>query len=401
MKSYILRHIDELITLAGAASKEARQVKEEDLSILKKAAVVVKDGRIAWVGEDKKIPSTYKKLKEKSLKGHTVMPGFVECHTHMIFAGSRANEFEMRLNGMSYQEFAAKGGGILSTVKATRQASEKDLYVSTLERAQEFYRQGVTTLEVKCSYALDLKNEIKCLKVLKKKFPQEIVPTFLGAHAKAPEHSSYSEYLEFLVREVLPQVKKNKLSSRVDIYVEKGFFEVEDSSKYLQTAKDMGFDILIHADQLTLCGGTRLGVQLGAKSVDHIINVTDSEIALLAKSQTTGVLLPAADLYMKCDYPPARKLIYNGARVALATDFNPGTSPTQDIALVGLLARLEMKMTLPEVIAAYTLGGAWALGLQNEIGSIEVGKKAHMISLNDSWSHLFYQAGRTPAIPLG
>lgn len=396
MKSYLLRNIDEVLTLQGASQKEARHVTEKDLSILKKASIAVQNGIITWVGEDKKTPTQFKKLKEISMKGKTVMPGFVESHTHLIFAGSRANEFEMRLGGKTYLEIAAAGGGILSTVKATREASSDKLYQLALKRAETFFNQGVTTLEAKCSYGLDLKNEIKCLRVLKKKFPLEIVPTFLGAHAKAPEFSSYAEYLEYLVLKVLPQIKQQKLSHRVDIYIEKGFFELSDSKKYLQAAKKMGFDLLIHADQLTLCGGTELGIELGALSVDHIININDEVVKKLAKSETTGVLLPSADLYMKCAYPPARKIIDQGGRVALATDFNPGTSPTQDLSLVGLLARLEMKMSLPEVIAAYTLGGAYALGLPKKIGSLELGKRADLISLNDSWSHLFYHAGKMP-----
>jgi imidazolonepropionase len=251
----------------------------------------------------------------------------------------------------------------------------------------------VTTLEIKSGYALDEKNELKTLKVARELQGPRIVPTFLGAHARPPEFESYKAYLDFLRKKVLLKVKKQKLAQRVDIYVENGFFDKEDSRVFLQAAKDMGFDILLHADQLTLSGGADLSVELGALSGDHLLQIEDAQIRKLARSQVTCVLLPAADLYMKCKYPPARRLIDKGARVALATDFNPGTSPTQDVNLVGLLARLEMQMSLPEVLAAYTVGAAYALNLQREVGSLELGKSADFMCTEADWKQLFYSVG--------
>jgi imidazolonepropionase len=340
------------------------------------------------------MPREFAQIKtEVDLKGQTVLPGFVECHTHTVFAGSRSAEFELRNQGVSYQEIAAKGGGILSTMKATRKISAVELQKNAQVKVDRFVQQGVTTLEIKSGYALDEKNELKCLQVAKSLKGPRIVTTFLGAHALPPEYKSYEEYLNFLVVKVLPQVKKKNLSNRVDIFVEKGFFNREVALPYLQKAKGMGFELVLHADQLSLSGGADLAVQLQALSADHLIQITDSEISKLAKSNVTGVLLPAADLYMKCAYPPARKLINAGARVALATDFNPGSSPTQDLSLVGLLARLEMKMTLPEVIAAYTYSAAAALNLQLEIGSIEPEKNADFVSINNHWNEIFYSIG--------
>ncbi|WP_413290599.1 imidazolonepropionase [Bdellovibrio sp. HCB337] len=400
MTNMLVTNIGELLTLAPAMKKEGRKVTEHDLGLAKNQAIYIEKGRVSWIGSQKQIPkhlAKQKKLKEFSAKGLTVLPGLVECHTHLVFAGSRAAEFELRNQGMSYQEIAKRGGGILSTMKQTREMSVKALKGISQERVNEFISQGVTTLEIKSGYALDEKNEIKCLKVAKSLEGPRIVTTFLGAHAKPPEYDSYKAYLDFLQKKVLPQVKKQKLSNRVDVYVEKGFFSQEDSREFLKAAQGMGFEVLLHADQLTLSGGADLGVELNALSGDHLIQIEEPQVQKLAKSQVTCVLLPAADLYMKCKYPPARKLIDAGARVALATDFNPGTSPTQDVNLVGLLARLEMKMTLPEVISAYTVGASYALKLQSEVGSLEVGKHADFLCTDKDWQQLFYSIGeRSP-----
>jgi len=387
----LFRNIGNLLTLSQAASKEGRQIVETDLSLMKDAAIAVQDGKIAWLGPNKKIPLQFKKWKEIDLKKSTVLPGLNECHTHSLFAGSRSEEFELRLQGASYQEIASRGGGILSTMRHTRAMPPAKLSALTTKRVQEFIRQGVTTVEIKTGYALDLKNEIKCLKVIQGLSEPRVISTFLGAHALPPEFPSIEKYLEFLSTEMLPQIRK--LTRRVDIFIEKGFFAKEAAKTYLQRAQALGFQITIHADQLTLSGGSDVAMELQALSADHVIQLDDDHIKRLAKSSVTAVLLPASDLYMKCAYPPARKLIDAGARVALATDFNPGTCPTQDLALVGILARLEMKMSLPEVIAAYTVGGAYALGLHQEIGSLEVGKSADFISMSQDWTSLFYSSG--------
>jgi imidazolonepropionase len=330
---------------------------------------------------------------EVDLGGALVLPGFVECHTHTVFAGNRGLEMEMKFQGRSYQEIAQAGGGILSTVKATRLASLDELRKLTLNRIAKFKEQGVTTLEVKSGYGLDLENEIKMLKAVPADSGIDIVKTFLGAHAKPAEFKTHGDYLNELVEKYLLEIKKQNLASRVDIFIEKGFFEKEESRRYLQKAKDLGFKLTIHADQLSLSGGTETGCALDAQSVDHCIQISDTEIQALAKSKTVAVLLPAADLYLKCAYPPARKIIDAGGTVALATDYNPGTSPTQDLGLVGVLARREMKMTLDEVIQAYTLNAAQALGLQNEVGSLEAGKKADFTVWNCEEDELFLEIG--------
>lgn len=360
-------------------------------------AMIIENGIISWIGPQGKIPKKDKFKKEIDLKKKKVMPAFIECHTHTLFAGSRADEFELRNTGASYIDIAKKGGGILSTMKKTRQSSPKDLLKITQERVNNFIKQGVATVEIKSGYALDLKNEIKCLEVINKVKTARVVSTFLGAHAKPPEYDSYGKYLEYLAAEVLPVIKKKKLSNRVDIFIEKNFFEVPEAKTYLSAAKRLGFEVTIHANQLSLSGGAELALELQAQSADHVINLTDETIQYFGRNKTVAVLLPAADLYMKCAYPPARNLIDSGATVALATDYNPGTCPTQDLSLVGLLARLEMKMTLPEVFKAYTIGAAKALGIHHEEGSLSVGKRANFISTDAELTDFFYSAGAMPS----
>lgn len=391
----IFRNIANLLTLEGAALKQGRHIQVEDLSLLKQAAIVVDKGRIAWIGPSKKIPRqlSQKNFREIDLTGKTVLPGLVECHTHTVFMGDRAAEFEMRNQGASYQEISAQGGGILSTMRMTRQASLAELTAQTQRRLEQFVAQGVTTIEIKSGYALNLKDELKTLKAIQGLSGIRTVATFLGAHALPPEFKTYEAYLDFLATEVLPQVKKKKLASRVDVFIESGFFPAEASEKYLRRARELGFEVLIHADQLSLSGGSEVALRVGALSGDHLLQIGPKQIQSLGASEVTCVLLPTADLYMKTKYPPARELIAAGARVALATDFNPGTSPTQDLNLVGLLARLEMKMTLPEVIAAYTVGAAHALKLDKEIGSLEVGKSADLLCIDQDWQTLFYSVG--------
>jgi imidazolonepropionase len=359
-------------------------------------AFFVIEGVVTWIGEQKKIPKTIKASKEFDLKKQMVLPSFVECHTHALFAGSRAAEFEQRNQGVSYLEIAAGGGGILSTMRATRKVPASVLLKETQKKVNQFLRQGVSTLEIKSGYALDLKNEIKSLEVIGKLQGPRIVSTFLGAHARPPEFANNKVYLKFLIENVLPVVKKKKLSNRVDIFIENKFFEKDESEYYLQAAQKLGFKITTHSNQLSVSGGADLSLQMQALSADHVIHLTDQHIHKFAKSKTVAVLLPTADLYMKCPYPSARKLLEAGATVALATDYNPGSCPSFDLSLVGLLARLEMKMSLPEVFTAYTRGAAQALDLQDNEGDLSVGKLANFICTDAELTDFFYSPGFTP-----
>jgi imidazolonepropionase len=377
----------------------------DDLSPIPKAAIIWEREDILWVGPEKKLRSALADVLKPKQKvtheyhagGQTVLPGWIDCHTHLVFAGQRWEEFEMRCQGATYQEIAQKGGGILSTMSATRKASRAELSTLSQRRLDQFIKQGVTTIEIKSGYALDLKGELKQLEVARDLKGARVITTFLGAHAKPPEFASHVEYLKFLSEQVLPQVKKKGLAQRVDIFIEKNFFEVDAAKSYLAQAQKLGFDLTIHADQLSLSGGSQVAIELGAQSADHVIQIGEAEVKMFAETETTAVLLPMADLYMKCSYPPARKLIDAGARVALATDFNPGSCPSQDVQLVGLLARLEMSMSLPEIISAWTVGAARALN-QQQIGSLQKGFKADWQIIDRDWRGLFYEAGANPVV---
>ncbi len=391
-QTLLFTDIGEIMTLSGAVAKQARgPIKAEDLSLQSRVAMVVENGKVAWVGAKAKLPRDIKKIdQEISLGGANVFPGFVDCHTHSIFLGERSHEFEMRNQGMSYQQIAAQGGGILSTVRETRKGLSQNLKEVLEGRLQNFLKQGVTSVEVKSGYGLSIKDELRLLKIIKNvESPVKVTSTFLGAHALPPEFRTTTDYLSEL-QLVLPQIVQERLAERIDIFIENNYFSLEEGRSYLSAAKNLGLDIAIHADQLSRTGASLLAVELGAVSADHAICVNDEDIQKIAKSEVTCVLLPAADFYIHCAYPPARKMIDAGVRVALSTDFNPGTAPTQNIQLVGLLSRLHMKMTLPEVFVGLTLGAAHALRKGGARGALHPGYEADFFVSTRSWNQFFY-----------
>lgn len=381
--------------MKGVAQKDGRRIQESDLSILKKNAWIAENGRIIWIGPESQLPAT-KSEQEIDLDGATVLPAFVECHTHLAFAGDRAEEFEWRQQGVSYQEIAARGGGIVSTVKATRACDEASLFQLMQKRVNRFVEQGVTTLEIKSGYGLDLDSEMKSLRAAAKIQGPRVVRTFLGPHSKPPEFETIDTYFEFVLERLLPEIAREKLAERADIFIEKGFFSSEQGERYFQKAKSLGLSVTAHVEQLSRSGGTAAALQSGALSVDHVVEINSDEINKIAKSQTVAVLLPASDFYLKMKYPSARALIDQGACVALSTDYNPGTSPTQDLSFVGVLARVEMKMSLPEVLSAWIYGAAKSLKKQADVGSLEVNKSCDFICLDANWRELFYSVGHHP-----
>ncbi|MBY0313992.1 MAG: imidazolonepropionase [Bdellovibrionales bacterium] len=387
---------DEIVTLQAAAERQGRgAMGETALSVIKKSALLIQDGIIKWVGNKKKLPREFRKAKEISVSGN-LFPGFIDCHTHTIFHGNRAHEFEMRNRGVTYQEIAHQGGGIAFTVKQTRGASDADLKRSLISRLDYFIKQGVTTVEIKSGYGLSPSSEIRLLKILKStKHSVEIVPTYLGAHSIPPEYKDAKSYISH-VKNQLSEIKSKKLAERVDIFVEKGYFSKELAEDYLHFAKDLGFKITVHADQLSLSGGAEIAVAVDAVSADHLIRVEEAQIKKLSQSETTCVLLPAADFYTHCPYPPARKMLEHNCRIALASDFNPGTSPTQNLQFVGLLARTMMQMSLPEVFTAMTVGAAHALSQQDRLGSLTENKQADFFVSERSWDQFFYDLSPTP-----
>lgn len=389
----LVRNTQGLLSLAGVAQKSGKNITESDLGWIRKGVCLFdKKGTIQYCGTLEKLPHAFIKQITREIDGNkgTLLPGFVECHTHTLFTGSRASEMELKHQGLSYQEIATRGGGIMSTVNSVRTSSANEIINHSLPAILNFIKQGVTTLEIKTGYGLDEKTELKLLKILarlKKELPIRIVGTFLGAHAKPPDTKDWATHLKNM-QKMLPKVKS--FCHRVDIFIESGFCSAAEAEPYLQSAKELGFDITIHADQLSHSGGSQLGIKLGANSIDHIVHIQAADILNLSQAATVAVLLPIPDLFLKLPYPPARQLLDKGACVALSTDYNPGTSPSSNLSLAASLARIEMKMSLPEVIAGLTYNAAKALGLNHQIGSLEVNKTADFILLEQDWRDLFY-----------
>lgn len=376
--SKLFTDISQLLTLEGARKKDGRHPEEKDLSIIENAAIAVDtDGKIGWIGKTSEIPERYSASARESRAGQTWIPAPVECHTHLIFAGSREKEYGMRCGGMTYQQIGEKGGGILSTVKATREASFDKLTQLAESRIRKFEQKGVGALEIKSGYGLTLESEIRMLEVierLRSKSQLKLVATFLPAHAVPPEFKGrQDEYVKVICDEWIPEVAKRKLATFFDIFIEKGYFDLKQSEKMIRSALDAGLKIKLHVDQFNAFGGAELAAKLGAVSADHLDCVGDAGIQAIGKSKTVAVLAPGASLFTATPFPPARKLIDAGARVALTTDFNPGTCPSTNLGLMATIAASQMKMTLPETIVALTYGAAAAVGLESEMGSVSVG----------------------------
>ncbi|MCO5113736.1 MAG: imidazolonepropionase [Bdellovibrionaceae bacterium] len=403
----VIRGAEEALTLKGVVQKDGRHVIEKDLGILSKPVVVKDKKQLLFVGTEKTFDTYYKqnkkqfkeyekkkKLKEIHLDGGSLLPGFVESHTHSIFAGNRQNEFELRNQGVSYQEIAAQGGGIAYSVKQTRAASQDELEQTAQTRAKLFKAQGVVLLESKSGYGLEHKTEVKSLKAIHKMKLKgmNIVSTYLGLHG-VPQGKDKSEYLQECFTKTIPYLAQNHLCQRADIFVEKNYFDTQDLEKLVEVIRPYGWSFCVHAEQLSHSGGIRKAVELGAQSVEHCVEASEDDIKALVKSSTVANLLPAADFYLRMKYPPARKMLDAGVKVALATDFNPGTSPTQSLNFVGVLSRLEMQMSRAEVLAAYTFNAASVLGKQKRYGALIDGYSSDILHSESSWADLFYQVG--------
>jgi imidazolonepropionase len=374
----------QLLTLAGSSLPRCG-VEQEELSLIANGAILFEEETIQWVGsaEDSRVREAEHCADRISGEGCVVMPGFVDSHTHPVFLEARARDYELRIRGKTYQEIASLGGGILSSVDAVRASTLEQLVEVSRPRIARFLEHGTTTLEAKSGYGLDLENEVKILEVIQRLgelTPVELIPTFLGAHEIPREYKSRkADYVHLLINQMIPVVAERWLAEFCDCFVEPGIFELDQAECILRAAQQRGMKLKLHADQLSRSGATSLGIRLGAVSIDHLEQISSEEIEALARSAAVATLLPGSVFHLgSIRYPPGRALIDAGVPVALATDFNPGTSPTASMQMVLSLACTQMRMTPAEAIVASTINGAHALARADRIGSLEAGKQADL-----------------------
>jgi imidazolonepropionase len=375
-------HASQLVTLAGP--KRARTGTElSELSIITDGAMLIDEGKIVATGKSAEVEKQISGTTETiDATGKTVLPGFVDAHTHPVFGGNRVDEFEQRARGATYEQIAASGGGIRSTVRKTRAASEEELLRQALKHAEWFLQSGTTAIEAKSGYGLSIEDELKLLRVIRKlnaESPIELVPTFLGAHAVPEEFRRAPEqYVAVVIHEMLPRVAEGQFAENCDIFCERGYFDIADSEKILNAAKEHGLRLRMHVDQLSDSGGAFLAARLRAQTADHLEQTNAAGIAALAEAGVQPVLLPGSVYSLgKERYPRAREMIEAGLGIVLATDFNPGSSPTTSIPMILSLACTQMKMSPAESLSAVTLNAAYSLNRGEKFGSLEIGKRAN------------------------
>jgi imidazolonepropionase len=399
---FLLTNAGQLVTVAGNSDRPKRREELSEISVVTDGAVAARDGMIIAVGSSSDIQESVE-LEEDAVvvdaAGKVVLPGLVDPHTHVVFAGSREHELEMKIQGVPYLEILARGGGILDTVRSTRAASREELFRAGEKYLDEMLAQGTTTAEAKSGYGLTLDDELKTLEVardLQEAHPVDLVPTFLGAHAIPEEYKENpDDFVELVISEMLPAVERSGLARFCDVFCEEGVFSVEQTRRILSEAKSLGFELKIHADEMVPLGGAELAAELGATSADHLMVISDHGIEMLAASDTVAVLLPATTFCVMGErYAPARKMIEKGVAVALSSDFNPGSSPVNSLQIVMGIACRQLKMTPAEVVSAVTINAAHAIGCASSVGSIEVGKKADLVVFDaKDYRYLMYRFG--------
>ena len=399
----IIRNATELVTCGGRAARTGPAMM--DLSVIADGAVVIENGTITRVGPTRDVlaalesgvtaPTDYETL---DASGKAVLPGFVDSHTHLVFGGFRAEEYGWRLKGDSYMDILQRGGGILSTVRATRAAAREELVELGQRRLDSMLAFGVTTVEGKSGYGLDRETEIRQLEVmadLDRIHPVDVVPTFMGAHAVPPEYKGRADaFIDFLVADVLPEITARRLAEFCDVFCEQNVFSIEQSRRLLSAAAQAGLKPKLHADEIVPLGGAELAAEIGAVSADHLLHASDDGLRRMADAGVVATLLPATAFSLREPYARGRAMIDAGCAVALATDFNPGSCFSESIPLVAALAALYMQLTPEEIVTALTLNAAAALDRADRIGSIEPGKQGDLVVLeNPSYRFIPYHLG--------
>jgi imidazolonepropionase len=399
----IIKNAAELVTCTGPAARKGQEMS--DLGVIADGAVVIQNGKITDFGPTKAVMTRLGEAgRDLSLfetidaAGKAVLPGFVDSHTHFVFGGYRADEFSWRLKGDSYMDILERGGGILSTVRATRAASREELIESGRKRLDSMLSFGVTTLEGKSGYGLDLETEIKQLEVmaeLNRLHPVDVVSTFMGAHVAPPEYRGREDaYIDFLLSAVLPEVASRHLAEFCDVFCEKNVFSVEQSRRLLTSAAKAGLRPKLHADEIVSLGGAELAAEIGALSADHLLHASDAGIAAMAEAGVVATLLPVTAFSLREPYARGRLMIDAGCAVALATDFNPGSCFSESIPLVAATAALYMNLSPEEIVTALTINGAAALGRAAVTGSLDCGKQGDVVILeNPSYRFIPYHIG--------
>ncbi|MEW9031156.1 MAG: imidazolonepropionase [Planifilum fimeticola] len=383
----LIRHASQLVTLKGSSDAPLTGKAMEALHIIEDGSVWIEEGIIQSVGTDREIAEKYgSRLEEARVidaSGRLVTPGLVDPHTHLVFAGSRENEFEMRLKGATYMEIMNAGGGIHATTAATQKATHEQLYEESRRRLDLFLRHGVTTVEAKSGYGLTLEHELKQLEVareLNRNHPVDVVSTFMGAHAVPVAYRERpDDFVDQVIREMIPEVARRKLAEFNDVFCEKGVFTPEQSRRILEAGKEWGLLPKIHADEIEPYGGAELAAEVGAVSADHLLKASEQGIRAMAEKGVVAVLLPGTAFFLMAESADGRRMIDAGVPVALSTDCNPGSSPTVSMPLIMNLGCLKMGMTPAEVLTAATINAAHAIRRGHEIGSIEEGKMADLV----------------------
>ncbi|MFD2923788.1 imidazolonepropionase [Halobacillus naozhouensis] len=401
-RKLLITNAAQLITMAGHTDQPAKKEAMSQLGVIENGAVYMEDGKVVEVGSDQEIREKYQDSVNSDqhidATGKVVTPGLIDPHTHLVHAGTRENEYAMRLKGKTYMEIMESGGGIHATTRATQEASHEELYEQSRKRLDQFLLHGVTTVEAKSGYGLTLEHEIKQLEVaqqLSKKHPMDLVSTFMGAHAiPIAEKDNPEPFVDRVINEMIPEVASKNLATFNDVFCERGVFTPEQSKRILEAGKEHGLTPKIHADEIEPYGGAELAASVGAISADHLLKASEQGIKDMAEAGVVGVLLPGTAFFLMAEFAQARKMIDAGVAVALSTDANPGSSPTISLPFIMNLGCLKMGMTPEEVLTATTINAAHAIGCAEEAGSLEQGKKGDVTIFNvPNYLTLSYQYG--------